>query len=194
MALQDILKNTAAYLTQKSKEALAWYKEKVAKIVSPIGPKDPNKPFKTVSFPVLGKMYLYTYNPLTREKLPFFDMYPLVIPLDFYSGENGPGFLGLNLHYLPPLQRAALLQNFIDSGKLNNTKMDNTTQFVNLNYAALIQQFRGTPYEVCLKRYLFGHVVSSFHEIDASDWDRVVILPLQRWVINPRKPNSRAPY
>ena len=194
MALQDILKNTAAYLSNKSKEALAWYKEKVAKITGPRGPKDPTKPFKTVSVPELGKMYLYTYNPLTREKLPFFDMYPLVIPLSFYSKKNGRGFLGLNLHYLPPLQRAALLQSFIESGSLNNKNMNVTTKFVGLDYSMLTTRFQGTPYEVCIKRYLFGHVVSSFHEINASDWDRVVILPLQKWVVNPHKPNSKTPY
>lgn len=194
MALQDILKNTAAYLSNKSKEALAWYKEKVLKISSSSNPREPDNVFKKVSVPELGKMYLYTYNPLTREKLPFFDMYPLVIPLSFYSGDNGPGFLGLNLHYLPPLQRAALLQSFIESGSLNNRNMDVSTKFVGLDYSMLTRRFQGTPYEVCIKRYLFGHVVSSFHEINANDWDRVVLLPLQKWVVNPHKPNSRTPY
>lgn len=194
MALQDILKNTAAYLTQKSKEALAWYKEKVLKISSSSNPREPDNVFKKVSVPELGKMYLYTYNPLTREKLPFFDMYPLVIPLSFYSADNGPGFLGLNLHYLPPLQRAALLQSFIESGNLNNNNMDVTTRFVGLDYTMLVRRFQGTPYEVCIKRYLFGHVVSSFHEINANDWERVVLLPLQKWIVNPKHPNSRTPY
>lgn len=194
MALQDILKNTAAYLSNKSKEALAWYKEKVLKISSSSNPREPDNVFKKVSVPEIGKMYLYTYNPLTREKLPFFDMYPLVIPLSFYSSKNGKGFLGLNLHYLPPLQRAALLQTFIESGSLNNNNMDVTTRFVGLDYDMLTRKFKNTPYEVCIKRYLFGHVVSSFHEINANDWDRVVLLPLQKWVVNPNNQKLRTPY
>jgi hypothetical protein len=41
--------------------------------------------------------------------------------------------------------------------------------------------------ENCVKRYLFGHVRSTFHQVDPSDWAKVVVLPLQRWVVNPNK-------
>ena len=54
---------------------------------------------------VLGKMYFYSYNPKWRDKLPWYDTFPLVFPIERYPD----GFLGLNFHYLAPKHRAILM-------------------------------------------------------------------------------------
>jgi len=188
----DLLKSTASILSRKAKEALDWYKQKILKIGTTSSTFDPDNIMKQTSVPEIGKMYLYTYNPLTREKLPFFDMYPLTIVTDYYSGPNGPGFIGLNLHYLPPVARAALLSQLLTLR--NNQQMDNTTK-LNISYGILKKynsQFSG--YRNCVKRYLMAHVVSSYHEINSNDWEKVVLLPLQRWIINPRNHRRSPPY
>ena len=41
---------------------------------------------------MIGKMYCYWYDPKTKDKLPRWDRFPLVIPIERY----GDGFLGLN--------------------------------------------------------------------------------------------------
>lgn len=194
MALQDILRNTAAWLQRRSREALNWYRDAITRISGGRRPP-PNQPptdniFRRTGRPELGKLYIYTYNPRLREKLPFFDMYPLTIILNFYQGPNGTGFLGLNLHYLPPLARASLLQILITNHR-NNNELDETTR-LNLIYPQL-RQYAGL-YEPCVKRYLLGHVVSSFHEVHPRDWEHVVMLPLQRWVTNPNRRQVRLPF
>ena len=40
-----------------------------------------------------GNMYMFFYDPKTKDKLPYYDRFPLVFP--FRKTENG--FMGLNL-------------------------------------------------------------------------------------------------
>ena len=40
---------------------------------------------------------MFVYDPKTKAKLPFYDTFPLVLPIDTFRG----GFIGLNFHYLP---------------------------------------------------------------------------------------------
>jgi hypothetical protein len=130
---------------------------------------------------------MFAYDPKYKNILPYYDAYPLVFPIEFYSD----GFLGINLHYLPPLARAKLLTNLKDLA--NNDKYDNSTKLA-ISYNVLKAhsiQFNG--FENCIKRYLFAHVRSSFHQVSPYDWDKAVLLPLQRWQINPNRKYARKP-
>jgi len=49
----------------------------------------------------LGKMYFFVYNPKHKITLPYYDMFPLVLPIERYSN----GFLGINFHFLAPKDR-----------------------------------------------------------------------------------------
>ena len=57
-----------------------------------------------VGKPLPGDMYLYLYDPKTKDALPYYDTAPLVIPFRSAKG----GFYGMNLHYLPPMMRMQL--------------------------------------------------------------------------------------
>jgi hypothetical protein len=194
MAGQDdefiqILKSSASYLAESSRQALQWFKDKVMDIIKGAKKRIADKIFTPTTRPQIGKMYLYFYDAKYKDILPYFDMYPLVFPIEFYND----GFLGINLHYLPPLSRASLLSNL--KKLLNNDKYDDTSR-LNISYRILkthAAQFAG--FENCVKRYLFSHMRSSFNEINIADWDKTVLLPLQRWSINPNKAYAgRPPY
>jgi hypothetical protein len=184
----QILKSSASYLAEAAKDALNWFRDKVSDIIKG-AKKATEKIFSKSSRPEIGKMYLYFYDAKHKNILPYFDMYPLVFPIEFY----GDGFLGLNLHYLPPLARASLLSSL--KQLLNNDKYDSTSK-LNISYRLLkaqAAQFAG--FENCVKRYLFSYMRSSFNEIDINDWDKTVLLPLQRWSINPNRAYAgRPPY
>lgn len=142
---------------------------------------------RSTDVPRIGKMYFYTYDPKYKDILPFYDMFPLVIPIHHYKD----GFLGLNLHYLPPNQRAALLMSLFNL--LNNNKFDDTTAF-NVTYGLLKNAtVTYAGYQNCIKRYLYGHIRSPIQEIYATEWENVVLLPWQRWVVNTNKKYSRTP-
>ena len=122
----------------------------------------------------LGKMYFYSYNPKWKDKLPWYDTFPLVFPIEEYNN----GFLGLNFHYLRPKDRAILL----DQLKVfaNNKKYDETTK-LKLTYNMLkgftkIKRARPTVH-----RYLSSKVNSKFVLINADEWEVALFLPVERF-------------
>lgn len=190
MAGQDdefiqILRSSSREIAESAKSAIDWFKGKVTDIIKKV--RNPNQVFSKDATPTIGQMYMFVYDAKHKDTLPFYDMYPLVFPIEFY----GDGFLGINLHYLPPLARAALLNNL--KKLANNNKYDDSTKLA-ISYEVLkahAMRFKG--FENCIKRYLFSHVRSSFHQVSSSDWDKAVLLPLQRWHVNPNKKYAKNP-
>lgn len=124
---------------------------------------------------MIGRMYFYFYNPKTKDTLPYYDRFPLVIPIEEYDD----GFLGLNLHYIPPKHRIVLLDKL--SEYANNDKYDKTTK-LRLSYSLLAASSRIYEYKPCVKRYLYTHIESRFLEITADEWDIAALLPVSSFV------------
>ena len=95
-----------------------------------------------------GAMASYFYDPKTKEKMKYYDRFPLIMCVKMY----GNGFLGLNFHYLPPLLRAKLM-DAIDRSK-------------SVNYEALsrIKELKPT-----VKRYLYKHITSRVVIVDEDE-------------------------
>jgi hypothetical protein len=123
----------------------------------------------------IGKMYFYFYDPKTKDTLPYYDRFPLVIPIESYKD----GFLGLNLHYIHPKQRLILLDKLSETA--TNSNFDSKTKLrVSYSYlAGASKAFEATP---CIKRYLFTHIQSRFLEISADEWDIAAMLPVETFV------------
>ena len=124
---------------------------------------------------MIGKMYFYFYDPKTKETMPYYDRFPLVIPIERYND----GFLGLNLHYIHPKQRMILLDKLSDTTS-NKTYDEKTKLKINYRYLAAASKVFET--NACLKRYLFSHVESRFLEISADEWDIAAMLPVESFV------------
>ena len=124
---------------------------------------------------MIGRMYFYFYDPKTKDSLPYYDRFPLTIPMEQYQN----GFLGLNLHYIHPKQRIILLDKL--SEVASNDEYNETTKLrISYKYlAAASKVFEANP---CIKRYLFGHVKSRFLEISADEWDIAVMLPAENFI------------
>ena len=120
---------------------------------------------------ILGKMFFYRYDPKWAKKLPYWDMYPLVFPFENAKG----GFYGLNLHYIPPRDRATLMDQL--KHLASNPKFDKTTR-LELTYDTLKGYGRAIP---CVKRYLGSHVKSQTVRIDADEWEIAIFLPVERF-------------
>jgi len=177
------LRRTASEIAAAVKDATNWLRD----TISGRNKKDPSQVFTKDAAPQIGQMYMFVYDPKYKAKLPFYDQYPLVFPLSFDKG----GFLAINLHYLPPQARASLMNALMKFA--NNDKYNETTK-LNISYNILKEySSRLGGVENCVKRYLFGHVRSAFHQVDPSDWAKVVVLPLQRWVVNPNRKYSGSP-
>ena len=124
---------------------------------------------------IIGKMYFYFYDPKTKDSMPYYDRFPLVIPIERYKD----GFLGLNLHYIHPRHRINLLDKLSEIAS-NKNYNESTKLRISYGYlAAASKAFEATP---CIKRYLFSHVQSRFLEITADEWDIAVLLPMESFV------------
>lgn len=179
---QSLVRNAGKALSHDSKDANQWFMDFVDEVKKP-----KRKPFTKDSMPQIGRLYLYAYDPKYKATLPFFDAFPLTFPIEFYKD----GFLGINMHYLPYMQRVQLMTAL--QSITNNNKYNETTK-LNISYELLSRyanQFKG--FDTCLKKYLYSHVRSSFHEVYPLYWGKAIILPLQRWRVNPDKRYSGSP-
>jgi len=128
---------------------------------------------------IIGKMYHFFYDPKLKDSLPYYDRFPLVIPIERYPD----GFLGLNLHYIHPKQRILLLDKL--SEILTNDKYNEATK-MKISYDFLAASTRIFQAKPCYKRYLFKHIESRFLEIGANEWDIAVMLPTENFVGAPK--------
>ena len=83
-----------------------WYKNAASLIADKVSSNKLMRSGKLLGRPSAGRMCMFFYDPKTRQKLPFYDIFPLVLPVDTFRG----GFVGLNFHYLPYGLRYKLLE------------------------------------------------------------------------------------
>lgn len=127
---------------------------------------------KTVVRP--GFMYLYSYDAKHKDTLPYYDMYPLVFPFS----ADATGFTGINLHYLPPILRARLMDSLYDLSA--KKEFDEKTK-LNLSYRILLSSSKYKYFAPCVKRYLYSQLRTRFLLIPSNEWDIALFLPLEKF-------------
>jgi len=110
----------------------------------------------------LGDMFMYHYDPKWKKELPYYDTFPLVIPINFAPN----GFLGLNLHYLSPDLRLIFINRLI---RLTTVKLDQNTKLA-VTYSILKDSQDLNMHIPCLKRYLSSHVQGRMMRIFPHEW------------------------
>lgn len=128
-----------------------------------------------VTKPTPGKMMMYQYDAKHKDTLPYWDQFPVIFPIALY----GDGWLGINLHYLPPVHRIRLMDALYET--VNNTKYDESTK-LRVSYQILNSASKFTYFKPTIKRYLATHVKSQLIEIPIDEWDYVAFLPIARFV------------
>ena len=171
--LKSAIKTSSA--TAKARAAGDWFREKVKQAsasarMRAVTPAQLLKREEEGSA-TLGKMLFYKYDPKFAKKLPYWDMYPLVFPFEKAKG----GFYGLNLHYIPPRDRAVLMDELKEYA--TNNKYDATTR-LKITYDLLKGYGRAVP---CVKRYLGTNVRSNTVRINADEWEIAIFLPVERF-------------
>lgn len=119
-----------------------------------------------------GKMYLFAYDAKLKEVLPYYDMFPLVLPFKPYKD----GFLGLNFHYIPYQARVAVLNKLMTY--TNDKSMSEKTKIM-VSWKMLNGAAHHPAIAPCVKRYLYPHVKSRFLTINANEWTTAVMLPIE---------------
>jgi len=144
-------------LRKSGKEPYQWYRNRIKELGTPSQAQliRDGKITGRVNF---GALNMFIYDPKLKNKLPYYDTFPLVLPIERYRD----GFLGINFHYLPYALRAQLL-----------SRLD-----PNANYSALKNVRLVKP---TLKRYLNSNVRSRFRKLEEEDFMTAIMLPVQRF-------------
>jgi len=152
------------------KKSSEWYRKNIGSISDRITARKLINQGKLIQRPSAGRLNMFFYDPKTKNKLPYYDVFPLVLPLEAIKG----GFLGLNFHYLPYLLRFRLLerlQSYTTGGLESNTRIDadyNSVKGINL-------------IKPTIKKYLYNHVRSGFLRVDYDEAALAVYLPVQQF-------------
>jgi hypothetical protein len=147
-----------------------WFRDKIKEFGTPKS-ADLIRDGKRTSTPTFGLLNMFVYDPKLKEKLPYYDTFPLVLPIEKYSN----GFLGINMHYLSMPIRIRLLDRLVDYS--NNDKFDTSTK-LNVDYSRLKKIDLIKP---CLKRYLASNVKTQFRKVEADEFMVATLLPVQRF-------------
>ena len=162
-------------ITPRTAESRDWFRRRVQSIRrvnrSQLMKEEPIQ-LKNQFVP--GAMVMFFYDPKLKKTLPYYDSFPLVIVLDKAEG----GFLGLNLHYLPPTLRAKFLDALLEVA--SDTKYNDQTKF-DITYNLLKRASRYKYFKPCIKHYLTDHLRSRFGFIPAPEWEIATFLPTADW-------------
>ena len=157
-----------AGIPARTKQSMEWFRNRVKGIK--VSRKGMIGEGPTRSRQVYGSMYNFQYDPKLKGVLPYYDRFPLCIPV-----QKAPkGFHGLNLHYLHPRIRARFLDALFDT--VSNKKFDKTTR-MRMTYNILKASTRMKWFKPCFKHYLSSNIESKLLLIEPADWEIAIFLP-----------------
>ena len=116
--------------------------------------------------PTFGMLNLFFYEPESAKRLPYYDIFPIVLPL----GKTKKGFKGINFHYLSVPMRIKLLE--ILAGGLG----DDTSGTIGASYSKVKRFSYVAP---TLRQYKAKQVGSLFLKIPLEDMLVGLMLPVQ---------------
>jgi hypothetical protein len=125
-----------------------------------------------------GDVFIYHYDPKLKDILPYYDKFPLVVVLKLYDD----GFLGLNLHYLPPDVRLVFMNKLIQLARVGPTVPGANIIRMQITYDLMVSSQRFNAHVPCVKRYLIGHVRSRMLRIFPHEWSLIIHLPFEAFV------------
>ena len=139
-------------------KSLTWYRGKVKSLMDNIT-KNKLMRGKLFATPQPNGLNFFRYNPKLASILPYYDVFPLVLPIQSAKG----GFLGINFHYLPIPLRMKLFETL--------EKRD-----FQGDYRALknVREIKPT-----IKHYLRSQMASKFLRLDEEEFAPAIFLPVQ---------------
>lgn len=155
-------------------KSVQWYQAQIKQLGSLRPSKLMSNTPQLVNRVLPGNMYMFFYEAKLKDKLPYYDMFPLVLPFR----KLPDGFMGINLHYLPYVARFKLLG--ILSEYASDDKMNEDTRIL-MSWKVLNSSSRLNMIIPCVKRYLNDQLQSRFLKINYPDWVTASQLPVERF-------------
>jgi hypothetical protein len=167
--LERFIKSSKEDKEKLADVSIAWLQLKVKALQS--NAKHENIPVINASYNnkfINGGMYFYLYDALWKDELPYWDKFPLMILIEKTKLANGPGFLGLNLHYLPTEMRLIFLNKLLETRAIYNKQTDMIR--LRMTYEFLKSTTNLKEFKPCVKYYLVEQIKSKILPIQAHEW------------------------
>lgn len=163
MSLFDDIKDSAEGRDLSTR----WYRSKVSALGgTSMGAEAHIDEGTATAKPNYGMMNLFSYRPKTAEKLPYYDIFPLSIPI----AKHRDGFTGINFHYLSIPMRVRLLDILVEAFGENNKVQMSWRQIKGLGLARPI-----------VRKYKAAWVQSKFLRLPVEDMLIAALLPVQQF-------------
>lgn len=175
--IHELEKNKPKF-KERTNQALQWYLSKIQAIED--NEQDPLTIYETkrkTTFRFCGQIVTFKYDPKLKFELEYYDLYPLTIVIKLYPD----GFLGLNLHYLKPIDRAIFMNSLY---KYQGEKELQT--IINIKYEKLASSDAMRHYKPCIKRYRYKNMSPKIAVIDPHLWDIALFLPTEKFLTRKR--------
>lgn len=171
----DKLSQKKNYSRQDSRRSRAWFDEQVKYLqnqVSTTSLMANSQRRKDYIMP--GQMYMFFYHPIGVDTLPYYDIFPLILPF----AEDATTFTGINFHYLPTKVRFVLLKNLLDFS--TNYKLNEKSRLrIQWSYLRGVSRYQGV--DAAVKKYRKDHVQSQFLMVPGDQWFNAVMLPVEKF-------------
>ena len=134
----------------------------------------------------VGKMFMFRYLPKHRNKLRYYDTFPLVLTI----GLSKRWITGLNFHYIPPIERQRLF-NWLEDFKTDDMESDKpplgpspndfTNTKIRISYDVLNSYERFRYFRPCFKKYLRNRMRSEMLFVPPTEWQLAINLPTENF-------------
>lgn len=177
----------AAQHQTMSRDSLNWLMKRIQQLRNPTAMIRPltrethryTRPADRQKF-LMGGLYYFYYDPKTKNDLPYYDRFPLVMPLK----RESDGFIGLNLHYLPLRYRINFMRKLMPLALYNE---DDEIRRIRVTYPILNASSRFKEFRPCIKKYLYNHIKSRILSVEPQEWDIALHLPIHQFKKSPVK-------
>lgn len=173
--IQSVLDAAREEAGDSGVKSINWFRGKIEAFGKP-GPQQLLRDGRRTKGVNFGTLNMFVYSPKHKNTLPYYDTFPLVLPIGGAAG----GFLGLNFHYLPIPMRIKLLDKIVmpESRGVNVLTQTGEVRGIVADYS----QLKRIPMaKAIVKHYLTGYVKSDFRAITTEELVVAALLPVQRF-------------
>jgi len=163
-------------LEQYSIKSLKWFTSKINNLKNPraLANQIRKETDRNTNRFLIGGLYFFYYSAKYDDRLPYWDAFPLVLPLERY----GDGFLGMNLHYLPPRIRAGFMDKLMNFAIYDD---NDEIKRLRITYDIVSASKRYKEFRPCVKRYLYKNIASKMLKVEPNEWETAVFLPVHQF-------------
>ncbi len=133
-----------------------------------------------------GRLYMFNYrNPIAKNTLPYYDMFPVVLVINHRPSKNY--FQGLNFHYLPPKYRAEILDELYRYMINEGAEGDSISRTIRarlsprVDYEFMKKRRSMMSFKPLWRRYNLDRVIGQYLYVPPKAWDVITMMPLARF-------------